>query len=63
MTISGMVPGYTAADAAVRLQRVQATCASLGLDAILFVGGVDGRDNLGSVHACLLYTSPSPRDS
>ena len=23
----------------------------LGLDAILFVGGVDGRDNLGSVHA------------
>ena len=51
MTISGMVPGYTAADAAVRLQRVQATCASLGLDAILFVGGVDGRDNLGSVHA------------
>ena len=51
MAISGMVPGYTAADAAVRLQRVQATCASLDLDAILFVGGVDGRDNLGSVHA------------
>ena len=42
---------FTPLDSLVRLQRVQATCKSLGVDGILFVCGVDGRDNLGSTHA------------
>ena len=29
---------------------MQAAAAESGVDGILFVGGVDGRDNLGSVH-------------
>jgi hypothetical protein len=35
----------------VRLQHMQAVCKALDVDALLFVGGVDGRDNLGSVQA------------
>ena len=49
---------FTAADSLCRLQRLQATCGALreseGVDALLFVGGVDGRDNLGSVR-CLNF--------
>jgi hypothetical protein len=43
-------PGFTPEDSAARLARVQAAAAESGVDGILFVGGVDGRDNLGSVH-------------
>ena len=43
--------GFTPLDSLVRLQRVQSVCRSLAVDGILFVGGVDGRDNLGSVQA------------
>ena len=42
-------PGFTPEDSAARLARVQAAAAESGVDGILFVGGVDGRDNLGSV--------------
>ena len=43
-------PGFTPEDSAARLARVQAAAVESGVDGILFVGGVDGRDNLGSVH-------------
>ena len=42
-------PGFTPEDSAARLARVQAVAAESGVDGILFVGGVDGKDNLGSV--------------
>ena len=49
---------FTAADSLCRLQRLQATCGALreseGVDALLFIGGIDGRDNLGSVR-CLNF--------
>lgn len=49
---------FAPADSLCRLQRLQATCGSLresqGVDALLFIGGIDGRDNLGSVR-CLNF--------
>jgi hypothetical protein len=52
MTVASSLPvAFDADDALCRLRRVQATCASLGVDGLLFVGGRDGRENLGSVHA------------
>ena len=42
-------PGFTPEDSAARLARVQAVAAESGVDGILFVGGVDGKDKLGSV--------------
>ena len=52
MAVASSLPvAFDADDALCRLRRVQATCASLGVDGLLFVGGRDGRENLGSVHA------------
>ena len=49
---------FAPADSLCRLQRLQATCGSLresqGVGALLFIGGIDGRDNLGSVR-CLNF--------
>ena len=42
---------FTPLDSLLRLQRVQSVCRALGVDGMLFVGGVDGRDNIGSVQA------------
>ena len=42
---------FSPVDALTRLQSLQGLCARLDLDALLFVGGVDGRDNLGATRA------------
>ena len=52
---------FTAVDSVVRLQRMQAVCKALDVDALLFVGGVDGRDNLGSVQALNYLLGGRPR--
>ena len=47
-----ITPGFTPEDSACRLRRVQLTVAALtpAVDGVLFLGGVDGKNALGSVH-------------
>lgn len=45
---------YTADQFQLRLKRLQRLCSTLSVDGLLFIGGVDGCDNLGSAR-CISY--------